>query len=302
MRKLLVVFLLLGGMIYSQQIGDPDFKPEIKNPEYKNGKGPLILIDEAHYNFHTITGRYKPFAELLALDGYTVKANTIPFTKESLKEARLLVISNPLNIRNIDIWALPTPPAFTDEEARVIEEWVRGGGSLFLISDHMPFPGACRNISEIFGYKMNNGFALDTTKRGGPDLFTRKDATLADNFITNGRNKNEYVDSIYSFTGQAIRIPTGAKPVLTLKKGFISIMPDTAWVFKNDTPKFPAEGLCQGGVSKYHKGKVAVWGEAAMFSAQIAGNNKAGMNYPPARNNYKLLLNIIHWLDGVLRE
>jgi hypothetical protein len=37
-----------------------------------------------------------------------------------------------------------------------------------------------------------------------------------------------------------------------------------------------------------------------MFSAQLAGQNqrKAGMNAEYAEENYKLLLNIIHWLEG----
>ena len=42
-----------------------------------------------------------------------------------------------------------------------------------------------------------------------------------------------------------------------------------------------------------------MFGEAAMFSAQLAGPNKirVGMNSDYAGENYKLLLNIIHWLD-----
>jgi hypothetical protein len=48
------------------------------------------------------------------------------------------------------------------------------------------------------------------------------------------------------------------------------------------------------------KGRVVMSGEAAMFTAQLAGPQQfpAGMNAPYARNNYRLLLNIIHWLDG----
>jgi hypothetical protein len=46
------------------------------------------------------------------------------------------------------------------------------------------------------------------------------------------------------------------------------------------------------------KGRVAVFGEAAMFSAQLAGPQKMpiGMNSPDATQNYQLLLNVIHWL------
>ena len=51
---------------------------------------------------------------------------------------------------------------------------------------------------------------------------------------------------------------------------------------------------------KFGKGRVVAFGEAAMFSAQLAGSEKRkmGMNNPIAAENYRLLLNIIHWLDG----
>jgi len=62
------------------------------------------------------------------------------------------------------------------------------------------------------------------------------------------------------------------------------------------------EGLAQGAFKKSGKGKVVVFGEASMFSAQIGdpGRRKMGMNKDDAQDNHKLLLNIIHWLDGKL--
>ena len=47
-------------------------------------------------------------------------------------------------------------------------------------------------------------------------------------------------------------------------------------------------------------GRVVMSGEAAMFTAQVAGPQqfRAGMNSPFAARNYRLLLNFIHWLDG----
>jgi hypothetical protein len=52
---------------------------------------------------------------------------------------------------------------------------------------------------------------------------------------------------------------------------------------------------------KCGKGRIVVFGEAAMFSGQLgAGLSwiKVGMNSSEAKNNYKLLLNIVHWLDN----
>jgi hypothetical protein len=51
---------------------------------------------------------------------------------------------------------------------------------------------------------------------------------------------------------------------------------------------------------KYGKGRLVMFGEAAMFTAQFAGPARSGvgMNSDYADENYKLLLNIIHWLEG----
>ena len=62
--------------------------------------------------------------------------------------------------------------------------------------------------------------------------------------------------------------------------------------------KVPIEGWCQGAVMKVGDGRVAVFGEAAMFSAQVAGPKQQpmGMNAPGAEQNHQLLLNVMHWL------
>ena len=300
--KAILLVILVSQLIIAQQVGDSTFNPQLLHQTYKAGSGPTVSIDEGHNNFHTQSGRYKPFADILMKDGYNVKPYSKKFSLKELAGTKILVISNALNERNREDWTLPTPSAFTDVEIDQIVQWVKDGGNLFLISDHMPFPGAANNLALQFGFKMNNGFAGDTTHLGAPDLFTKKDKTLNINLITEGKNGSESVDSIYSFTGQAFQIPANATSVLTLNNNFISLMPDTAWNFKNNTPKISVAGWSQGAVCKFGKGRIAVWGEAAMFSAQISNNKKVGMNAPYAKNNWRLLLNVIHWLDGKLGE
>ncbi len=302
MKKIFLFLYLLTGLVIAQQISDPDFNPPIFNPAYPIGEGSKIYIDEAHNNFHTMDGRYKPFADLLARDGYIIQPLKDTIKINTLEQVDILVISNALNIKNIEDWTLPTPSAFSEDEISNIVEWVIDGGSLFLIADHMPFPGAAFDLAEVFGFILNNGFAYDKVNGVGPDLFTVSVGTLKVNFITKGRSEQEKVDSIYSFTGEAFQIPEDATPVLILNSNFISLMPDTAWNFKDDTPQISVAGWSQGAVKKFGKGKIAVWGEAAMFSAQIAGEQKikVGMNAPKAKYNYQLLLNIIHWLDDIL--
>ena len=49
-----------------------------------------------------------------------------------------------------------------------------------------------------------------------------------------------------------------------------------------------------------HGGRVAVFGEAAMFTAQLAGPNAApmGMNAPIAGQNARFALHVMRWLAG----
>jgi hypothetical protein len=81
-----------------------------------------------------------------------------------------------------------------------------------------------------------------------------------------------------------------------------SYMPQEAWVFNDSTPSVPIQGWFQGAVKELGKGRVAVFGEAAMFSAQLAGAERrpAGMNHPIAKQNPQFLLNVMHWLSRLL--
>jgi hypothetical protein len=144
---LFVVTRLISGSLLSQQVADTSFNPVISRPEYAMGKGPVILIDEGHNNFHTTGGRYLPFAMLLRTDGYVVKGTAGEFKEPGLNKARILVIANALNSLNTQNWFLPTPSAFTDPEIDIVKRWVRTGGSLFLIADHMPMGGAAAGLA-----------------------------------------------------------------------------------------------------------------------------------------------------------
>lgn len=283
----------------AQQIADTNFKPLIAKPEYAKGKGPVVAIDQGHYNFHTANGRYLPFARLLRSDGYRIDSCEGEFSESQLKKVRILVIANALNKINTEHWYVPTPSAFTANEIKTVHDWVEKGGSLFLIADHMPFGGAASDLASAFGFTFTNGFAADTSKRSD-DYFYRKDNTLASCPITNGRNADEKIDKVVTFTGQAIRIPAGATSILKFDDKHLLMETDTAWVFDSHTRYTRIRDWSQGAFMKYGKGRVVMFGEAAMFSAQLAGpqQRKVGMNSDYAAENYKLLLNIIHWLDG----
>jgi hypothetical protein len=256
------------------------------------------VIDEAHHNFHTAGGRYKPFAELLRRDGYRVDGLGQPLSADSLNGVEVLVIANALNERNVKDWSLPTPSAFTMDETAAVRAWVEKGGSLFLIVDHLPFPGAAGALAKAFGVEFSNGFAASKpTER--PATFTFRQGTgLKESAVTQGRGDQERVTEVATFVGSAFKPPKDATPVLVFSANFVSLKPDQAWQFTAATPKEPLEGWCQGAVMKVGNGRIAVFGEAAMFSAQLAGpgQQKMGMNAPVAKQNHQLLLNVLHWL------
>src|SRR5215216_5242543 len=95
------VVLCLARATVAQQAPDPEFNTSVENPAYKN-EGPRVMFDEAHHNFHTTEGRYKPFVDLLMNDGYRVVRNRQPFTKTSVNTFKILVISNALGAEEDD--------------------------------------------------------------------------------------------------------------------------------------------------------------------------------------------------------
>jgi len=123
-----LLWLVTFGTLHAQQVPDTNFKPAINSPAYELGKGPRVGIDEVHHNFHTATGRYQTFADLLRRDGYQVAGFNKPFTAETLKSIDVLVIANALNEKNKSEWSLPTPSAFTQDEVAGVQAWVKQRG------------------------------------------------------------------------------------------------------------------------------------------------------------------------------
>lgn len=297
---LAVLLVLMSTTVLAQQEPDSTYNPAIARPAFEWGKGPHVAIDEAHYNFHTVDGRYQPFAALLRRDGYRVDGNGAPFSASNLPEIDVLVIANALNERNAEDWALPTPSAFTQDEISAVRAWVEKGGSLLLIADHMPFAGAAGELAKAFGVEFSNGYARAGDHPQGvmADLF-ELGAGLSDNAVTRGRSDDEQVTRVATFTGSAFKPPKDAVPVLSFGAGSVSAETTAAPGITPGAPEIPIAGWCQGAIIKTGRGRLAVFGEAAMFSAQLAGPDRipVGMNAPDASQNSQFLLNVVRWLS-----
>jgi hypothetical protein len=294
----------------SRQVLDTAFvPPTLGPPTFAKGTGPLVLIDEAHHNFHTASGRYRPFVKLLENDGFRVAANTRRFDAEALKDAKVLVIANALNEAHVEQsnWKQYGISAFGGMEIGELANWVDHGGSILLIADHMPFAGDAASLAGVLGFRVMNGFALEgnADPRTGdyPITFRRSDGTLKANAITNGRRPSERVDSIVSFTGSAVYFFSGrGDSLMVLPRGTLIRTPMVAWQFDDSTPTVEGGGFLQGAVLQRGKGRVAIFGEAAMFTAQRKGAARVpmGMNAPEASQNPQFILNVMHWLAGTL--
>ncbi len=260
------------------------------------------MIDEAHYNWHTATGRYLPFADLLRRDGYVVQRSKSSFSQDALKHLKILVIANALSEYNRTNWFPPYVSAFKDNEIEAVRDWVEKGGSLLLIADHLPFPAAAEKLASAFGVHFSPGHALDEQTLAEPMIFRRSYHSLTEHPITKGRGPSERVDSVATFTGSAFRVDTGGEALLIFRPGVVSFTPTNSWMFDNNTPRLSVAGWAQGAVLRVGQGRLAVFGEAAMFSAQVEGPQRVpfGMNSPEAKQNAQFALNLLHWLSGLL--
>jgi hypothetical protein len=305
-----IVAIFLLTRTRDQQVVDSAFEPPKLMPRHAQKSGPLVCHDEGHNNFHTLGKRFKPFALLLHADGYQTVPILDKLDKADLAKCRILVIANAQpGDENWDAYPYPTPSAFSEEEAQSLRQWVEKGGALLLIADHMPFPGAAAKIASVFGFEFNDGFAVEnfTTEAEGraafdiPTLFRTDDGTLLEHPIARGESDADRVTKIRTFTGQAFRAPSGAEPLLRLPKNFISLMPEKAWRFTLQTKRLPVGGWLQGAVMQLGKGRLAVFGDAGMFTAQIQKSSghdvPMGMNAPHAEQNYRFILNLMRWLS-----
>jgi hypothetical protein len=285
----LLLSLSISVLTFCQQIPDTTFLFQVESRIVERN---LVYVDAAHSNFHTIDNRFLPFAKLVRSGGFEVVSSTQQFSQESLTNCDILVIANANHPDNNPESGFGKS-AFAEDEIIAVEKWVSDGGSLLLIADHMPFSGAASELAAAFGFQFNDGFAFQRPQTG-IFSFSKEDQGLGSHQITNN------LESIWTFTGQAFTIPDSSISLMSFDERHIQLLPEIPWQFTEDTPLENISGMSQGAILNYGDGKVAMFGEAAMFTAQLAGPNqfKAGFNYPEATDNWRFILNLLYWLAG----
>jgi hypothetical protein len=313
MNKFVPVVILISALaltvasVNAQQVPSP----RSGGPTFERGTGPVIAIDEAHNNAQRSDSR--GLVELLQDDGYRVRRFTEPMTAASLTGVDVLVISNPGG------WEEPSA-SLNEDEVSVVIEWVRGGGSLLLVLDHTPGPRNAARLTGALGVRnWHDGYAMiempDSLPVGniifwrsglisatepaigsigpaGGAGYQGMDAVLGDHPITDGRGPDERVRRVATFVGSAFEPPPGAEALLRMPRRAISLTPSETPgalpVFTADTPRTPVGAWLQGAVMRLGEGRVALFGEAGLFSGG------------PAADNRLFVLNLLRWLCGHL--
>jgi len=310
MRPMLRMLLALAigsfaAPVHAQQEPDTTFDTRVSSPAFTS-RHPRVAIDEAHHNFHTIGGRYAPFAALIARDGCNVVPGREKFTARALASLDILVISNALGHEDMDDSAA-SRPAFTTDECKAVRSWVERGGALLLIADHAPMGAAAGELGRTLGVDMRSGYTIDTLQAAGqnPSLiaYDANHGLAAEHPIMRGRDSTERVGRVVAFTGQSLRGPRGSAVLLRLSEKAEDLMVGLGQAGPGvpAEKRRPAGGRAQGLAFTLGKGRVVVLAEAAMMSAQVAGPERRpmGMN-APGSDDRQFALNIVRWLGRAL--
>lgn len=301
LRQISVGFVSLAVLSCSSNSPSPDsdYDVTVAQPQLTEER-PAVLFDQAHKNHHRLDGSYGPFARLITNDGCTVSGVTTPFDSLLLSAADILITATAMGEKDPgDI------PPYTEPEIASVEQWVRNGGALLIITEHYPFGLAMEPLLKRFGVTVHNGYTEDSTQVNASVadalLFERSRGHLsADHPIMAGVNK------INTFTGTSVRGDSSWTPLLIFSNSAQNFNVDVKVERDGGDTKvsvmyadhYPAAGYMQGICALYGKGRIVVLAESALLTAQIDRNgNRFGMNVPDC-DNKQFALNIIRWLVG----
>jgi len=321
--SLLLLFSVQGATIatgqqpYRTQItgsmaNDSGYRPLLEKPAFSRN-GLVMLLDEGHQNLVFNEG----LARLATADGYKVRRSQSKFTADLLQKAKILVILEP-GIRGATESPMAPPPAFSDEEAALVHDWVADGGALLFALNG--FAAGPHSVLTQLGVEFNFGVVTDPQLRKPSDtsgsiehVFSGEQFLSPSHKIILGRSPAEQVKSVVVIGMNGIKTkPEGAASLLQCSQD-AKFNPDARQIraaAKSDT----ATSKTWGPVPAPHapiaiaytlgKGRVVVLGDARMVSATIfhGADNPSDDHYEGLRqgDNQQFALNVIHWLSGLM--
>ena len=84
------VGLVVLGIVWAvaaTQTADGSYVPQVGTPAFTDRGRPQVVIDEGHYNVHTLSGTYAPFGNLLRRDGFWVRRNSGQLSSATLRDS-----------------------------------------------------------------------------------------------------------------------------------------------------------------------------------------------------------------------
>lgn len=243
-----------------------------------------IVIDESHSKWEQTSNNYDTTWYNLesgynynSLKNYIANYYNVRINEVDINDSLLI---------NCDILIIKTPTkSFNDIEINTIRDYVKNGGSLFLIGDHTNVFGMgsyLNNISEVFGLKYNYD-ALYEMQTG--NLVQYK----PENIFRNELNKN--INTLLFLTGCSIDAPFLADYFILSSKSFSS---EADYSQKNFFPNSPLDKTntkygtfvsCCG--VKYFKGRVLLFTDSTIWSNFCIFFN----------GKIDLLMNSLEWLN-----
>lgn len=267
---------------------------------------PSVLIDAAHWNDGTGTGRLRAFAGLVEADGYTRLRDGNATRAEVLVDARIAVVANPLGVLGVLRRAAATAGldglAFFDDDGLITQEiettlqWVENGGSLLLAADEAPIARGSTGLAARLGVGMRQRLVVDVGhSEGAPAnlVFSRENGLFGTHPIVDGFADAPPVNRVVTFRGQALAPPPGAAVLLRLGPSASEV----AHAGDPPTTGQPVGGLAQAIAFERGRGRVVVIGDTHLLTADaVAGRPPTGLGWA-GTNNERFVRYVMRWLS-----
>lgn len=301
---LLLALALLAGPAFAQSARQqPDMQWGFDNasPAWQAGAGPLVVLSTTNSSY-VERGSMDPFAALARTDGFRVERQAGDLASALTPQTGVLVIANPYLPAYRDHPAMTPPSAFSPGEIEAVRQWVEQGGALLLLADHAPFGGGSSDLAAAFGFTFLNGHAVEDSAAAAGRItvnirFTPQAGLAGDHPIADGSTGRSPVDAFQAFGGQAFIPAAGARMLLTIPQGWTAVFTYRLRAELASAPRIDASGMAQGATLEYGKGRIAVFGEAGGFTAQVIdGVTRFGFNTPEGASNPEFVLSTLRWL------
>ena len=310
LRRLVAILVLLGLAWYwwreSAGPGELAYRGTVTAPTW-TAAGPAVLIDNAHWNAANGTSGLVAFVGLLAADGYVVLPGANATRAETLIDARIGVIANPLALSGLarrlaDRVGLAHLAMFDDDalmtqEIETTIQWIENGGSMLLAVDEGPIARGSVGLAARLGVELRRRLVIDLghSEPRFPErlVFSRENGLIGTHPILDGFPDAPPVNRVVTFGGQALVPPPGAATLLTLS-------PSATDVARKGDPATSGEsvaGLAQAVAIERGRGRVVVLGDVALLTMSEVGDGQpTGLSWA-GTNNERFVRYVMRWLS-----